>query len=236
MSDYALIEKETPLPTPVFNHKEALVKTTFYIAYVLLLTTGTLTFIEAISTNDKHIRHIMNVETCISIVAAYFYSQFIAKINNQSTIPYKEINLTRYTDWFITTPLMLLALCLVLSFNDKEKLRLSNYAIIIVLNFLMLAFGYMGETKQLDKRYAQILGFIFFFALFGFIWFAFLTDTKSLYSIVIYTIFIVIWSIYGLVYLLDEETKNTIFNILDTIAKCFVGIFFWLYFAKVITF
>ena len=41
------------------------------------LTTATITFIEAISTKTPQIRHIMNLETVISVVAAYFYKQFI---------------------------------------------------------------------------------------------------------------------------------------------------------------
>ena len=33
----------------------------------------------------------------------------------------------------------------------------------------------------------------------------------------------------------DEEEKNIGYNILDLFAKCFVGIFFWAYYAKVFT-
>ena len=50
------------------------VKTTFYITYVFLLTTATITFIESMRTNVSRVRHILNLETCISVVAAYFYS------------------------------------------------------------------------------------------------------------------------------------------------------------------
>ena len=56
------------------------VKMTFYITYVFLLTTGTITFIEAMRTNDSKVRHILNLETCISVVAAFFYSKFVSDI------------------------------------------------------------------------------------------------------------------------------------------------------------
>ena len=54
-----------------------LVHSSFYITYVFLMTTATITFIEALRTNDNKIRHILNLETCISVVAAYFYGKFV---------------------------------------------------------------------------------------------------------------------------------------------------------------
>ena len=49
----------------------------FYITYVLLLTTAAITFIEAIRTQNPVIRHVLNLETCISVVAGYFYYIFV---------------------------------------------------------------------------------------------------------------------------------------------------------------
>jgi bacteriorhodopsin len=81
------------------------VKASFYFTYVFLITTGTITFIEALRTKSPEIRHVMNLETCISIVAAVFYAMFVEKIKafeaQGKEIPYAEINLIRYTDWFI---------------------------------------------------------------------------------------------------------------------------------------
>jgi bacteriorhodopsin len=98
--------------------KFTMVKMTFYLTYVLLLTTGTITLIEALSTTNPLVRHVMNLETCISIIAGYFYSQFVSKIEQSNgTINYKDINDTRYNDWFITTPLMILVVMLSLSYK-----------------------------------------------------------------------------------------------------------------------
>jgi hypothetical protein len=54
----------------------------FYITYVFLLTTTAITLIEALRSPIPTVRHIMNVETCISIIASYFYGVFIEEINN----------------------------------------------------------------------------------------------------------------------------------------------------------
>lgn len=213
-----------------------IVKSTFYITYVLLLTTATITIIEAIGTNDKNVRHIMNVETCISVVASYFYSQFIKQISDPiKPIDYAQINKTRYIDWFITTPLMLLVLGLVLSFNDKKKFHILSYLLIVVLNYGMLGMGYMGEIGAVDKNFAMFISFGFFFALFGYIWMIFVKDNRSWNNLAIYGVFFVLWTIYGLVYKLKDDIKNAAYNVLDLFAKCLVGIFFWMYFANVLS-
>ena len=84
---------------------DELVKNTFYITYAFLMTTATITFIEAIRTKDLKIRNILNLETCISVVAAFFCSKFVADLDKN--IDYEQINTTRYVDWAITTPIML---------------------------------------------------------------------------------------------------------------------------------
>jgi len=85
----------------------------FYLTYILLLTTATITFIEALRTKIPMVQHIMNLETCISLVGGYFYSVFNDKIKRMKEIKWKEITQLRYIDWAITTPFMLLALSLV---------------------------------------------------------------------------------------------------------------------------
>ena len=102
------------------NQNEQQIKTTFYITYAFLMTTATITFIEAMRTPDIKIRNIMNLETCISVVAAYFYGNFVSEMGTDNTpINYEKINMTRYTDWAITTPIMLLVLCLAFLYNTK---------------------------------------------------------------------------------------------------------------------
>ena len=123
--------------------KNKLIKDSFYLTYILLLTTGTVCFIEAVRTKDIKIRNILNLEVCISVIAAYFYSLFVDKTKN-SIVKYREIYLTRYTDWVITTPIMLLVLVLALVYNTGESVKLSSYGIILALNCVMLYFGYAG--------------------------------------------------------------------------------------------
>ena len=137
------------------------VKLSFYITYAFLLTTATITFIEAMRTKIPMIRHILNLETTISVVAAFFYTQFMEKINKPN-VDYKDINLNRYADWAITTPIMLLVLCMALGYNVKKITKFSTYFIVLILNYGMLGSGYMGEISKVNKATSTMVGFGFF--------------------------------------------------------------------------
>jgi len=211
-----------------------MIDNSFYITYVFLMTTATITFIEAMRTDDIKIRNILNLETCISVVAAFFYGKFVDKIEKEPEIDYAKINKMRYTDWAITTPIMLLVLALAFLYNTKQgSLSFSSYIVILVLNYGMLGLGYMGEIGALSKFTANGFGFAFFAGLFGYLYKTFLANHYNFDNTLLYFVFLILWALYGVVYFFDEVTKNVSFNVLDLFSKCFVGIFFWAYFTKI---
>ena len=215
------------------DNKKYLLKNTFSITYTLLLTTAIITFIEAIRTPNPKIRHILNLETCITFVASYFYSIFMTQIN-EKYVNWSHITQTRYIDWSITTPMMLLALCLVLSMNTDTVIHLKIFFLIVLLNYIMLLFGYLGEIKTIERIYATIFGFIAFLLMYFIIFINFVKPKYSMANYVLFGIYFIVWSLYGIVYLFDEEYKNMITNILDLIAKCIIGLGLWVYYTNII--
>jgi|TARA_B110000503_G_scaffold91773_1_gene138509 bacteriorhodopsin len=211
---------------------EKLVEYSFYLTYAFLVTTGTITFIEAIRTKNDSMRHILNLETCISIVAAFFYGKFVTEFD-KPVIDYKEINLNRYVDWAITTPIMLLVLILAFKYNstNNAQVKFTDYLIILVLNYGMLGSGYMGDLGKIDRLSATIIGFLFFGGLYFFLYNTYLRQNKS--NQLLYGIFFVLWSLYGVFYQMEQKARNIGYNILDLFSKCFVGIYFWAYFTKI---
>jgi bacteriorhodopsin len=209
-------------------------KNSFLITYILLLTTATITLIEALRTTNPTIRHIFNLETCISVVAGYFYSLFIKNIESKDVINWANITKLRYIDWAITTPMMLLALCLVLSYNIHTVIHLPTILLIVGLNYAMLLTGYLGETNILERLTANISGFLFFFAMFYLIYVNYVQPRPKTSNYVLYGMYFSIWSLYGIVYLLDETWKNITTNILDLSAKCLVGLGLWVYYTHII--
>lgn len=221
------------------NHDNYYVKNSFYITYVFLLTTGTITFIEAITTKSSTVRNVMNLETAISVIAGYFYSSFVEDIKdsqkNNKIINWKKLTTTRYIDWSMTTPLMLIVLCLVLSNNIEKKVSLMVITGVIILNYIMLLLGYLAEVNYMDRLYSLIFGFIAFFGLFYLIFINYIAPKYMKANYILFYFFLIVWAFYGIVFMFNEEYKNLAMNILDCISKCLVGIGFWFYFTKIFT-
>jgi phosphatidylglycerophosphate synthase len=129
---------------------------------------------------------------------------------------------------------MLLVLSLVLSFNSKTTIQLHWFALTIFFNYAMLYFGYVGEKGQLEKITASVLGFIALFLMYGLIFINYVLPKQNRDNTVLFSLFVVIWSMYGVAYHFEEEQKNIIYNYLDLTSKCLVGIGLWIYYTKII--
>lgn len=238
MNASTIIKKDKP-NEPEYKKLDNRVKFSFMLTYILLLTTATITFIEAMRTNNPNVRHVLNLETCISLVAGYFYSLFVDKIakadETQTNMDWSETSQIRYMDWFITTPFMLVALCLVLSTNIKKTISLPVIVSVIMLDYIMLYAGYLGEMKTISVFSAELVGFGAFFAMFYTIFVKYVKPSTNLANRVLFGIYFAIWSTYGVAYLFNEEYKNITMNFLDLFAKCFMGIGLWVYYTKIIS-
>lgn len=140
---------------------------------------------------------------------------------------------TRYIDWYITTPIMLLSLMLYLQY-EKENEKIENYKQfvdkyrnivigVIILNIIMLSIGLLGEFKMIDVTIASFLGFIPMIILFYLIYKHFASYSNK--GRIVFITYVMVWSLYGIAYLLNEHQKNTLYNILDMFAKNVFGIF-----------
>jgi bacteriorhodopsin len=145
----------------------------------------------------------------------------------------KKINDARYVDWMITTPIMLLVLILAFQFNSNIKgVKFYDFVLILLLNYGMLGSGYLGELQMINKLLANVIGFVFFSLLYGFMYYKYLFSTKNgnnLNNQMLFAAFFILWSFYGIFYLTKDSIKNVGYNILDLMSKCFVGIYFWSY-------
>ena len=137
-----------------------------------------------------------------------------------------EVTYTRYFDWFISTPIMLLTTIFFMEYmttkEDEEKivtvssiLKEDMYAVlkIVFANFLMLLFGFLAEIKIISR----VIGFLFGTSAFAYsfylIYDEFVGDNiinKGLF----YFMFIV-WGLYGVAFLFPYVTKNISYNFLD---------------------
>ena len=208
---------------------------TLVISIIVQIITGVIeigAFFIKVPTVYSLIRELLILELIVQIIEGSFYFWLAYRFT-------KIINVTpkRYIDWAITTPTMLITLILYLIYlNERKKdqtnelkfftLLKDNSSIIIpviILNWLMLLFGYLGEMKIIPVLFGVILGFIPFLMYYYMIYVNYVTQNTGGYFFFWYFFFF--WSLYGVVAVLPYYVKNSFYNILDLFAKNFFGIF-----------
>jgi hypothetical protein len=226
-----------------------IIQTTGILSLIIQVFTGIFDYYVLsleIPPNLKLLSDLLFVELCVQIVEGIFYTWMVINFTQIS-----NITPTRYFDWFITTPTMLLTYSVYLiylknSSNDSSKDEIEkdptkctgvsckgmydivseNWKVllpIILLNAIMLIFGYLGEMNIISIVKANILGFIPFFIYFSMIYNNFAKDfALGRYT---FAVFFSLWLLYGIAAFLPYTTKNICFNILDLFAKNFFGLF-----------
>ena len=208
---------------------------TLVISIIVQIITGIIeigAFFIKVPTIYSLIRQLLIVELVVQFLEGTFYFWLAYNFT-------KVLNVTpkRYIDWAITTPTMLITLMLYLIYLNKSVenkannlefftlLKENSHIIIpvVLLNWLMLLFGYLGEMKIIPVLLGVFLGFIPFLIYYYIIYVNYVTQNTSGYLLFWYFFFF--WSLYGLVAILPYYIKNSFYNILDLFAKNFFGIF-----------
>jgi hypothetical protein len=110
-----------------------------------------------------------------------------------------------------------------LEFFSLFKDNLNIFIPVLILNWLMLLFGYLGETGIIPVLLGVFLGFIPFLIYYYIIYVNYVTQNSSGYLLFWYFFFF--WSLYGVSAVFPYYVKNALYNILDLFAKNFFGIF-----------
>ena len=208
---------------------------TLVISIIVQIITGIIeigAFFVEVPTIYSIIRQLLVLE----LVVQFFEGSFYVWLAYNFT---KVLNVTpkRYIDWFITTPTMLITLMTYLIYlntmveNKTTELEFftvlkenSNIFIpVVLLNWLMLLFGYLGEMRIIPVLLGVFLGFIPFLLYYYIIYVNYVTQNTNGYLLFWYFFFF--WSMYGFVAVLPYYVKNAFYNILDLFAKNFFGIF-----------
>ena len=191
----------------------------------------TITLIEAIRTPIVNVRHIMNIETAVSIVASIVYGLFYEQVKT-GTYDLKSFTHYRYIDWVITTPMIILGL--LLFYNQRlAAIPYETFGRIVLLDWAMLLAGYMGEIGVIPRMTGFLAGFAALFMVF-YVMVVYAIPKGS--NLSAFYVFAFLWSMYGVAYMQDEATKNLMYNILDVNSKALFGIGLWAYFGKVLKF
>ena len=211
------------------------VYTSLVTSIIIQVVTGVIEFFSLfikLPSKFLFLKQMMILELFVQIIESSFYVYWF---NNFKNI--LNVTPTRYFDWVITTPTMLVNLIFYLIFlkhiNDNTSENLNFFELfnkefytiitVLVLNWLMLLFGYLGEISVIPVLLGVTLGFIPFLIYYYIIYknYALLSDDG--FKIFLY--FFIFWGLYGVAAILPYNIKNTCYNMLDLFAKNFFGIF-----------
>lgn len=211
---------------------------TFFTAYIALAGTTVITFLGALGDynfdHTRFIKYSLVTETCVNIIAGLTYSYVMTLLDGKG-LKLNKVTPIRYIDWVLTTPLLIISFVLYLTYYDNDRGPVqtkdpdfSPLGYIIPLNFMMLAFGFLGETGRMDKMKALYLGFAAYTGMFAGIYEEYIRHNSYSGAKVIYGVFAFVWFLYGMAYLLDTVAKNIVYNFLDVVSKAGFGILIWL--------
>ena len=208
---------------------------TLVISIIVQIITGIIeigAFFVKVPTAYFLIKQLLILELVVQFIEGSFYVWLAYNFT-------KVLNVTpkRYIDWIITTPTMLITLMSYLIYLNKMEENKTNqidfftlfkdnlniFIPVIILNWLMLLFGYLGEMKIIPVLLGVFLGFIPFLIYYYIIYVNYVNQNTSGYLLFWYFFFF--WSLYGFAAVLPYYVKNTFYNILDLFAKNFFGIF-----------
>jgi hypothetical protein len=178
------------------------------------------------------LKQMMLLEVFVQIIEGSFYIYWFYNFKN-----ILNVTPSRYFDWAITTPTMLINLIFYLIFlkhidsdttstlNFMDLFNQEFYTIItiLLLNWAMLLFGYLGEISIMPVLVAVSLGFIPFLIYYYIIYKNYALLSENGFKIFLY--FFIFWCLYGVSAVLPYKLKNTCYNILDLFSKNIFGIF-----------
>jgi bacteriorhodopsin len=173
----------------------------------------------------------LNIEMFVQLIEFTFYIWFVSDFNLASMAP------TRYKDWVVTTPLMLISAMLFYYYEQARQegrdttnsvhnffqTHRSTIAIVVLANFLMIAFGYAGEVGWMSMGWSVVLGFAAFGVAFSTMWSR--LASKSDMGERLFSFIAGVWALYGVAFMFPVAAKNIAYNGLDVVAKNFFGVF-----------
>jgi hypothetical protein len=209
-----------------------LTRKSFYGVYYFMLAALAITFISSLIVKDPLLRRILFIEILVTGISSFIYFLFTNNISQYFDTVHKDnqdINLTvvdrvRYYGWVFTTPLMLIVLCLALSSSTRIIINPITMFTILILNYIMLMFGFLGELNIIDRIAATVLGFIPFLLIFYLIFSTFLINSFNPFNYLLFGIYFIVWAGYRISYMFEEKEKNIAINFFDAISKGAVAI------------
>jgi bacteriorhodopsin len=188
------------------------IKKSYEVAFILLVCVSIITSLRSLRVNNELDQLKLQLSTMITSIASFHYYLMLNRIEN--VVAY------RYLDWFFTTPLLLIDLCITVGITDKKLITE-----LIAYNTAMIGTGFLGEIQMISRMNGTIFGFIPLYFIFKKIYDN-MEKTKE--NITLFKFFTGLWITYGVVYIApQEEIRNVSYNVLDVFSKGAFGMYLY---------
>jgi bacteriorhodopsin len=173
----------------------------------------------------------LDIEMGVQLIELLFYLWLVGHFDLATMAK------TRYKDWAVSTPLMLVSAMLYFSYEKSREegrdttdavadffaTHTQTIAIVVAANLAMIVAGYAGEVGWLPTRWSLLAGFAAFGTAFHAMWSRLASQSKL--GRRLFRFIAAVWSLYGVAFVLPAAPKNVAYNLLDVVAKNFFGVF-----------
>lgn len=188
----------------------------YEITFVMLICITVLIFLRSIQSNlsDK-VTLSLQLSGFVTMIASMHYYLMIQNKEN--------IHLYRYFDWFFTTPILLIDLCLMLDIYDPTFM-----IELILYNTLMLGGGFIGELGHISILSSTVIGFAPLAVMFARLRNKLYLQNATQEQWILFNTFFGLWSLYGVNNIIANRVlSNGIFNLLDFLTKGAFGLYIY---------
>ena len=190
------------------------------------VVTGIVTAVGIALPQASGIQTILAIESASQVVEFVYYAVAVARYGGAIQ------TWTRYVDWFLSTPVMILSTCMFFEHRRGGEVldvltARADFYLAATLNALMLAFGLGAELAVLPRDVGLVCGGYAFVGTWTMVART-VDDGDPLSMALFYTIYAV-WFLYGVAAALPYRWKNVGYNLLDLVSKNFYGIFLFVY-------
>jgi len=194
----------------------ALYNKSYEITFIMLVCITVLTFMRSIRSDLSQKSSLsLQLSSFVTMIASMHYYLMIQNKDN--------VHVYRYFDWFFTTPILLIDLCLLLDIYDPIFIFE-----LIFYNTIMLGVGFAGELGYIGLLPSTIVGFVPLGIMFARLRDRLMKQNPTKRQIDLLNVFFGLWSLYGVNNLVTNRTfSNTVFNGLDFLTKGAFGLYIY---------
>lgn len=193
-----------------------------FVQFVIGASTAVGLFLPA-ANNDVQI--ILALEVGSQVVEFLWYVVAVCRFR-------KILTWTRYIDWFLSTPVMLVSTGMFFLLRRDENVMdvfgRGDMWICLAFNWLMLSLGLLLEVRFASRFVGVGLGGLSLVASFTFLG-RLIGEGDDPWSLGLYYGVYAVWFLYGVAALFPYEPKNIMYNVLDVISKNGYGVVLLVY-------